>query len=468
VRVFGGFVFPVDALERHESMDTKWAKALPKGAMKYHGSLLQRRVDLLSEYDELLAEADEGLTPDERRRADRLELEISNVETEIAGSERARDVRRDSAREQFGATDREEGGRLDGSMRPSTGSRYAQMWGSRSSYDDNGFESFSEFASAMFLEGGHPRLMAAIVETGDSAGYLVPTEYSAMLLDMALEDEIVRPRAQIFPMKSNTRTISGFRHSDASGSQTFGGFTGGWTAENTAITESRPQAEAMVLNARKLAALTEISNEAIADSPDLGAQFQDLVPEAMGWFLDKDLINGDGVGKPLGVINAGNPALIAVAKESGQAADTVTYTNLTKIFARVHPRSRERAVWVINSDAIPELLSLTVVVSSGGSHIPVLTESNGEFRILTRPVIFTEKVPALGDQGDVGLYDFSQYAVGLRQELVIERSPHLGFNEDTTWIRAKLRGDGFSLWDAPYTPLNGATLSPFVTLAERA
>jgi len=53
--------------------------------------------------------------------------------------------------------------------------------------------------------------------------------------------------------------------------------------------------------------------------------------------------------------------------------------------------------------------------------------------VLTRPVIFTEKVAALGTVGDIGLYNFSQYVVGLRADISLAKSAHLGFTSDTSY-----------------------------------
>ena len=102
------------------------------------------------------------------------------------------------------------------------------------------------------------------------------------------------------------------------------------------------------------------------------------------------------------------------------------------------------------------------------AHVGVQTGPDGEMRILTRPVLFTEKVPALGEAGDLGLYDFSQYAIPLRRDIRLERSNAPGFTRDTIHFRGIHRLDGFPLWDTAYTPKTGPTLSPFVTLAERA
>src|SRR5439155_22997487 len=175
-------------------------------------------------------------------------------------------------------------------------------------------------------------------------------------------------------------------------------------------------------------------------------------------FMDRAFFTGNGANTPLGIFNA--PVTITVAKETDQAAATVRYDNLTKMFARLLPGSHERAVWVCNSTCIPQLLQLSVIIGLGGSYVPVLSQSGGQFTMLTRPVIFTEKVPTLGTRGDVGLYDFSQYTIGMRQEMTLARSAHAGFQSDTSYYRAILRVDGQPKLIAPIKPKNGATLSP--------
>ena len=96
-----------------------------------------------------------------------------------------------------------------------------------------------------------------------------------------------------------------------------------------------------------------------------------------------------------------------------------------------------------------------------------MTQDDGRFFILTRPVVFTEKVPTLGAKGDIGLYDFSQYAIGIRKDISIDRSRHAGFTTDSTYFRGILRADGTPTWRQAYQPKNGDTLSPFVTVEAR-
>ena len=88
--------------------------------------------------------------------------------------------------------------------------------------------------------------------------------------------------------------------------------------------------------------------------------------------------------------------------------------------------------------------------------------------LLSRPVIFTEKVEVLGDKGDILLADLSQYVVGLREELRIDLSGHVYFESDQTAARLIERHDGQPLWSGSLTLEDGSTtVSPFVTLGAR-
>ena len=98
---------------------------------------------------------------------------------------------------------------------------------------------------------------------------------------------------------------------------------------------------------------------------------------------------------------------------------------------------------------------------------PALVQSNGQFSLLGKPMLFTEKVPALGTLGDLLLCDLSQYTIGLRKEVSLDKSIHVGWSTDTASYRAILRADGQGSWDKPITPKAGDTLSWCVALQSR-
>ena len=299
-------------------------------------------------------------------------------------------------------------------------------------------------------------------------GYLIPESLRSELLRVSLETSIVRPRARVIPMDS-LRVPFPAIDSTSNVSSVYGGVVGYWTQEGAALTASQASFGRVVLDAKKLTAYTEVPNELISDSIISFQAFLDQIfPEALGFYEDDAFINGTGVGEPLGYLNGS--AAVSVAKESGQPADTIVWQNLIKMYARMLPGSLSRAVWVVPPDAFPELATMSLSVGTGGSAIWLNNGASGPpATILGRPVLISEKVPKLGDAKDVSFVDFGFYLLGDRQVMSAMSSPHYKFGEDETAYRIIERCDGRPWLQSAITPKNnGATLSPIVTLAERA
>ena len=326
----------------------------------------------------------------------------------------------------------------------------------------------STFFQALFSGRYHPDLTKrAMNETvPSSGGFLVPVEYSEKIHNVSLENELVMPKATVIPMKSNAIKLPAVEIGDHS-SNLYGGFTASYKAEAATLTEANPTARQMELNLNKLTGFLRFSNELMQDAPNGEQQILDICGKGLAWYRDKAFLKGTGAGQPLGILNSG--CLLAQAKETGQAADSIVYENLTGMLGKLYPGSFNNSVWICHQSTIPALLGLSQSVGTGGSTYPVLQESSGKFKMLTRPCIFTEKTEPLGDQGDILLADFSQYIVGLRAEMRIDLSQHVYFTTDEGAARLIERHDAQPLWGEALTLEDGSTeVSPFVTLAERA
>lgn len=304
-----------------------------------------------------------------------------------------------------------------------------------------------------------------------AGGFLVPEVLRSELLRVALETAIVRPRARVIPMDSS-RVPFPTIDSTSNASSVFGGVTASWMEEGAALAESEAKFGRIVLQASKLAIRCDVPNELLSDSIISFAAFIDnILPTAIAWFEDTAFMTGSGVGQPLGVLNS--PALVTVTKETGQVADTIVWENLVKLYSRMLPASLNSAIWVANIDTFPQLATMSLAVGTGGSAIWM---NNGQvgppMTILGRPVIFTEKVPTLGGAGsgkDISFIDFGYYLIGDRQQMRAESSVHAQFTTDQTVYRIIERVDGRGWLQSAITPQNSVnTLSPFVTLGERA
>ena len=324
------------------------------------------------------------------------------------------------------------------------------------------------FFSAVFSGRHHPGLIKnAMTETVPSdGGFLVPGETAAKIHNVSLENEIIMPRCFVQPMRSNSIDIPAMAIGDHS-ANLYGGFTASYVAEAGTISEADPKTRNMSLTAKKLTGMIRFSAELAEDIPGGEGQIINICGKGLGWYRDKAFLKGTGAGQPLGILNA--PCTIEVDPEGGQNADTIVYENLVNMLGRLHPACFNNSVWICQVSAIPQLLQLSMAVGTGGSAVPVMTESDGTFRILTRPVIFTEKTEKVGDRGDIILADLSQYVVGLRGEMRFDQSIHVHFTTDELLARLIERHDGQPLWNAPLVLEDGSTtVSPFVTLGERS
>jgi HK97 family phage major capsid protein len=298
-------------------------------------------------------------------------------------------------------------------------------------------------------------------------GFLVPETLRAELLKVALETAIVRSRARVIPMES-LRVPFPAVDDTSHASSVFGGIVAYWTEEGADLTATNPKFGRIVLEAKKLTAYTEVPNELVADSvSSFQAYLDDLFPEALAFYEDVGFFQGSGAGEPQGFLNAA--AAVSVTKETGQAADTIVWENIVKMYSRMLPGSLGRAVWLANNDTFPELATMALSVGTGGSAIWLNNGVTGPpMTILGRPVIFTEKAETIGDAGDINFVDFGYYLIGDRQVMTASSSPHYKFQADKTAYRIIERVDGRPWLQSAVTPQKSTTtLSPFVKIAAR-
>jgi HK97 family phage major capsid protein len=294
-------------------------------------------------------------------------------------------------------------------------------------------------------------------------GFLIPETLRSELLRVSLESAVVRSRARIIPMETLRVPFPAIDETSHA-SNVFGGITGYWTEEGAALTASSASFGRVVLDAKKLTAYTEVPNELLSDSIlTFEAFIGQIFPEALAWFEDLAFFNGTGVGEPLGFLRA---------SATVEVSDTATgglFESILTMFSRMLPQSLPRAVWIASIDKFVELASLTFTPVGGTTVSPMVWLNNGQVQdappmtILGRPVIFSEKVPASGSDGDLNFVDFGFYLVGDRQVMSAMSSPHFKFQNDQTAFRIIERLDGLPWLKSAITPQNGGpTLSPFV------
>jgi HK97 family phage major capsid protein len=303
-----------------------------------------------------------------------------------------------------------------------------------------------------------------------TGGFLVPEETRSTLLQLALEQSVVRSRASVITMGSLTTSIP-FVDATTHVGSVFGGMVFYWVGEGASITPTEAKFGRVKLEANKLVGGARVPNELWSDAPALSTWLEMAAPMGIAYYEDVACITGNGVGQPLGILNA--PAKIQSTRAN---ADELEPADIYSMYARMLPQSLGSAVWLVNQTALPAIFALHQKIrndadndSVGGFGVGILDISATPFMtLLGRPMIVTEKVPALGATGgdDVAFVDFRYYLLGDRQAVSLDYSEHSRFMNDETELRIIERVDGRPWVQSALTPLNGDTVSPIVTLEE--
>ncbi len=326
-------------------------------------------------------------------------------------------------------------------------------------------------------------------ETVPSDGaFLVAQEFIPNLINRVYNTGIVISKCLKQPVGPN---FNGFKipaideTSRADGSR-WGGVQAYWGAEAATITASKPRIRQISIELQKLFGLCYVTDELLEDSVALEGYVNQWFPMEFGFKLDDAVINGDGSGKPLGILNS--PGRVTVAKETNQTAATIITANILKMFRRCWAPSWPNAIWFVNQELLDQLLTLVIPIGTAGAlaslyggnayTLPGLTAPGNAYAtgnaqpygsILGRPVIPIEQCAAAGTEGDIILADLSQYIVGDKGGMNAASSIHVQFVTDQTAFRWIYRINGEPVWHQPLTPYKGSsTLSPYITLATRS
>lgn len=323
------------------------------------------------------------------------------------------------------------------------------------------------------------KLMAAATTYGNEGigadgGFLVPPDFASAIWKKVEAEENLMARCTELTPEGNSMTIP-------KDETTPWGTTGVrvyWEPEAAAATASKGVFESSTFRLHKLMALAPVSDEMLEDARGFESWLMAKVPGLMSHKINSAIVSGTGAGQPLGILNS--PSLVSVAKETSQPADTVWFSNITKMYSRMYAPWRRNAVWLINQDLEPSLAGMAFQATGassmlpGTSAVPAYLPANGlsgspYATLMGRPVIPLEACKAAGDQGDIILVDLKQYwllrkAAGMRSDTSI----HLYFDQAVTAFRFVFRVNGQPAWSSSIARENGSnTLSWAVALDAR-
>ena len=294
-------------------------------------------------------------------------------------------------------------------------------------------------------------------------GYAVPVEFAQNVFNDILGEDSLFNRCFQIPMTSSSIKLPALNYT----TQGTYGVAAYWTSEGGAIGASKPSFRQPQLNLNKLAALVPVTSELLEDGIAIEPIITKLAAEAITYKLNDAIINGDGQGKPVGIV--GHSSTVSVAEETGQPADSVVAANIVKMRARFNGNPAN-GLFLVHRDVEPQLLTMQDASGRWLYFAPGSFADKPQGRLLGADVIPLMNCQTPGTTGDIIYADMKQYAVGFKASGPEQAmSLHLYFNTDELAYRWTFRVDGRPWRDAPLAARNGtAAYSPFVTLATRA
>ena len=254
--------------------------------------------------------------------------------------------------------------------------------------------------------------------------------------------------------------------SRATGSRN-GGVVSFWLPEEgNAITPSVSKTRNIAFAAHKLVVAIIASAELVSDAPLLESHLREVIKSEFGYQADAAILSGaETAGQPMGILNS--PALVSVAKQAGQATQTIVKENIDAMWSVMPGVLRRRAIWACNPDVELQLNRMTIGGEQSNLYAPAGSAGDTTPRLKGRPLFVTEANPVLGQFGDIVLFDPQSYLM-LANPMKFALSMDARWNNNECVFRITYRVDGKPKWSAPISPANGGQkLSPFVALAAR-
>ncbi len=338
------------------------------------------------------------------------------------------------------------------------------------------FDSFGEFMYAVRFNPNDQRLAyfekpeargEQRMDDGSSGGFMVPHQLSGALLEVGPQDAIVRPRATVIPAGSPPDagiTMPALDQTGSTPANVFGGVTVDWIGEGAEKPATGAALREIKLTPQEVAGHVTVTDKLLRNWQAAGPFLERLLRGAVLQAEDYAFLLGNGVGKPLGLINSG-----ATKTVNRIVANQIHREDINAMTSRVLMRGGNR-VWMASQSVIPQLQNLRNEIGSppvgDGALVwnPDLRDPAGNQMLGGYPILWNNRLPALGTKGDLVLADLSYYLIKDGSGPFVAASEHVNFTSNKTVIKIFWNVDGQPWLTAPFKEENGYEVSPFVVL----
>ena len=274
------------------------------------------------------------------------------------------------------------------------------------------------------------RQVSNVLQEGvDTAGgYLVPEEYDKRLIDGLTEENIMRTLG-------TTITTSGEHKINIAGAKP----AASWIEEGGALVFEDASFDQIILDAHKLHVAIKVTDELLYDNAfNLESYILTQFSKALANAEENAFLNGDGVGKPLGIFaeNGGGQVAITTNTQSSITADEII--NLVHSLKRPY---RKNAKFIMNDQTIALIRKLK---DNNGAYLWQPSLQAGEpDRLFGYPVYTSAYVPTVAAGKPVIAFgDFSYYNIGDRGVRSFDQLREIFAGNGMVGFLAKERVDG--------------------------
>jgi Predicted phage phi-C31 gp36 major capsid-like protein len=302
---------------------------------------------------------------------------------------------------------------------------------------------------------------------GADGGFAVQTDFAGLMMESAAKAGNILPLVDSYEVKDGSNAVKWVDiDEDDVSTSVFGGVRVYWAAEATTVAASHPKLQEKKLELEKLMGFAYATYELDSDSSFINDLYTRAFQTAIQRELEGAIIAGDGVGKPLGILNSG--ALVTVPKESNQSAGTVNWANLSKMYHR--QLNKANSVWLAHPDAHEQFDFLEFPVGTGGVPVYLPATQEGSLdRLRGRQIVDTDHCSELGDVGDIIFADLSQYMLAYKGGVDAATSIHVQFLTAENCFRFIFRANGMPKRNKDLKIKNSNNKrSSFIALATRS
>ncbi|HHQ4189815.1 TPA: phage major capsid protein [Clostridium perfringens] len=252
-------------------------------------------------------------------------------------------------------------------------------------------------------EGEMRKFRALNTSTGTT---VIPKVLSAKVIDLARE-QMALSDIPIIPMESNNLTIARVK-----GDPDFG-----FKSELEKVTSSDMEFEPIELKSKTIYGLMQISLELLNSAQNIDAVIEQAMSKAVAQVIDKKGLYGNGDKEPKGILTYDNINIM-----ESDSIEKSKYTSFVKGIGEI-----------TKANGIPNIIAYNSKIDTS---LNLLTDTTGQPLNMPKSVeSMTHNISNNIEDNQAMIYDNQSVVMGLQNQIRVDTSSEMGFDDGSVWLR---------------------------------